>query len=55
MCVTVFSFKSDVTLCPCYMLHVLTIIITINYASLHASNPKPKPNPNPNHIVSTCH
>ncbi len=36
-----------------YMLHVLTIIITINYAELHASNPKPNPNPNPNHVVST--
>ncbi len=34
--------------CPCHTLHILTIIITIKYAKLHASNPKPNPNPNPN-------
>ncbi len=42
--------------CPCYTLHVFTIIITIHYAQLHASNPKlnPNPNPNTNNIVCIC-
>ncbi len=37
------------------MLHALIIVITVNYALLHATNPKPNPNHNPHSIVSsTC-
>ncbi len=53
--ITFYSLSKKVTLyfkvSLLHKLHVLIIRITLNYAQLHASNPKP--NPNPNHIVST--